>query len=49
MEDKSELFLDMAIKYKLEYENCHWWQFKKKADLYSNWQSALHLAIKYSL
>jgi hypothetical protein len=48
MTDREETFLNMAIKYKKEYENTPWWRFAKRADLKKSWYSAVECMVKYS-
>ena len=45
---KEEMFLNMALEAKEEYEKCSWWKFRKRYTLYNKWQNALDLMIKYS-
>lgn len=48
MTDREERFLNKALDYKKQYEECAWWKFQKRSELYRNWQSALDLMIRYS-
>ena len=48
MTDREERFLKLALKYKQEYNNSPWWKFKKRHELYSRWQSALELMMRYT-
>lgn len=45
---KEEVFLNMALQYKEQYDLTSWWKFKKRNELYKKWQSALELTVKYS-
>jgi hypothetical protein len=45
---KEEMFLNMALDYKNQYEKCAWWKFRKRDKLYKNWTSALELMVRYS-
>ena len=47
MKTRSQRFLDLADEYRTEFNQCKWWQRRKKINAYANWQSALELAIKY--
>lgn len=47
MRTKEDAYIDLALKFKKEYEECKWWQFKKRIELYGLWQSALQMAMKY--
>ena len=47
MDKREEIFLNMALDYRGEYNKCKWWQFKKKDKLWRNYQSALELALRY--
>ncbi|MBC8306667.1 MAG: hypothetical protein H8E55_64280 [Pelagibacterales bacterium] len=49
MKSRGNLFLDMALEYKREYDNCPWWRIFKKQGLYASYESALELAMKYSI
>ena len=35
-----EQYIEEALKYKREKDNCKWWQFKKKAELESEGKEA---------
>jgi len=47
MEDRLDTFLNMALKYKKEYEETLWWKFTKRADLKKNWYSARECMVRY--
>ena len=40
---REEIFLDKAIKYKKDYQDCSWWKFRKKRKLYDKWQKSLSI------
>lgn len=42
-------FLNMALDYKKQYESTSWWKFRKRKELYKNWQSAKNLMVRYGL
>ena len=48
MDKKEEAFLNMAVAYKKQYEECAWWRFKKKNELFNSWQSALQMMVRCS-
>ena len=48
MDKREEIFLNMALDYKRQYNDCAWWKFKKRIELRKSWQSALELMIRYS-
>lgn len=47
MDKRQETLLNLALKYKKQYNECPWWKFKKRNKLYKNWQLALELMVKY--
>lgn len=47
MDAREKAFLDLAIKYKNEYETTKWWKFRKKSKAYDNWQKSLRLMVKH--
>lgn len=42
------IYVKMALQYKKRYEECSWWKFKKRNNLYKSWQHCLNLIIKHS-
>ncbi len=48
MVDREERFLNKALEYKKQYEECAWWKFKKRSELYRNWKSSLDLMMRYA-
>tara|TARA_R110000772_G_C13117285_1_gene421422 strand:- start:92 stop:241 length:150 start_codon:yes stop_codon:yes gene_type:complete len=48
MDKREETFLNMALDYKRQYNECAWWKFKKRNELYKSWQSALELMMRYA-
>jgi hypothetical protein len=46
--DRETRFLEMALDYKKQYNECAWWKFKKRNELRKSWESALELMIRYS-
>jgi hypothetical protein len=47
MIDREETFLNMAVKYKKEYEGTAWWKFSKRIELKKSWRSALECMVRY--
>ena len=47
MTDREEAFLDMALKYKREYDSTPWWKFAKRIELKKNWYSARECMVRY--
>jgi hypothetical protein len=45
---KEETFLQLALDYKNQYNECAWWKFKKRHKLYKSWKGALQLVLRYS-
>lgn len=45
---KEETFMKMAIEYKKQYEECDWWKFKKRNELYKSHLSAINLMVRYA-
>jgi hypothetical protein len=48
MKTAEDRFIDIALDYKRQYDKCAWWRFKRRHDLFSLWQGALALAIRYA-
>jgi len=46
--DREARLLEMALDYKKKYNECAWWKFKKRNELYKSWQSALELVLRYA-
>lgn len=42
-------FLKIALDYKKQYDSTSWWKFKKRNELFKNWQSAKDLMVSYGL
>ena len=47
MKNQEEAFLDMAIKYKKEYNTTSWWKFRKRIGLKKSWYSARDCMVRY--
>jgi hypothetical protein len=45
---REEMFIDIFCKKSEQRKNCKWWQFRKKAKLEKEMNSALELAHKYT-
>ena len=43
--DKEEYLIELSLKHKKDFEDCKWWQFKKKKVSYRKWQSCLKLVV----
>jgi hypothetical protein len=43
-----EQYIEEALKYKREKDNCKWWQFKKRAELETKRETCIKLAMIYA-
>jgi hypothetical protein len=43
-----EQYIEEALKYKREKDNCKWYQFKKKSELETKRETCIKLAMMYA-
>lgn len=46
---REDAFLDMAMKYKKEYEQTSWWKFSKRLELKKDWHASRECAMRIGL
>jgi hypothetical protein len=44
-----EQYIEEALKYKREKDNCKWYQFKKKSELETKRETCIKLAMMYAI
>lgn len=46
MNSMEEAFLNLALDYKRQYEECAWWRLSRRRELLRLWRSAANLMIR---